>query len=175
MDVGSMPPIEYLRIALTHVGLCPTRHWCCSEKRFHIVAAVLGDQQEDADDDKKEILAHYDLHKFTRKEYRALEKYVTDDFTVNDKDAFLRVFEDVARKHGRRCASRWHSTGGDLRVGRELDRLTDDGESAVGKEAVKEAVIAELEEEKGVRTERQKDMSFDLCVTNADASSYLTI
>uniref|UniRef100_A0A7S1JN30 Uncharacterized protein n=1 Tax=Vitrella brassicaformis TaxID=1169539 RepID=A0A7S1JN30_9ALVE len=100
MDVGSMPPIEYLRIALTHVGLCPTRHWCCSEKRFHIVAAVLGDQQEDADDDKKEILAHYDLHKFTRKEYRALEKYVTDDFTVNDKDAFLRVFEDVARKHG---------------------------------------------------------------------------
>jgi len=36
-------------------------------------------------------------------------------------------------------------------------------------------VIAELEEEKGVRTERQKDMSFDLCVTNADASSYLTI
>ncbi|CEM24650.1 unnamed protein product [Vitrella brassicaformis CCMP3155] len=63
-----------------------------------------------------------------------------------------------------------------------VDVLCDLSAEAWGESAVrKEVVIVEPEEgEKGVRTdmvvrgvwERQKDVSFDLCVTNADASSY---
>jgi len=93
--------VDWLGNLLDNLGLLG-RHWCSGERKFGSVVTVLVRLQKDSevDEEKRGILAHFSLKKWTRDEYRAPAKYVNDDYTVNDKDTLLLMFEDVARKHG---------------------------------------------------------------------------